>query len=100
MVATKNHREELRNAFQRTGVHGTEDKVVYLDAPELLSAFMVDDWPNQTRFASTVGRMVQQAALSGPVRIFGEMVSVLWAEGKTRAALTVYSLIVAFISSR
>ena len=92
VVATEKHREELCNAFQGRGVHGTEDKVVYLDAPELLSAFMVDDWPNQTRFDATVGRMVQQAALSGPVRIFGEMVSVLWAEGKTRAAIRLEEL--------
>lgn len=47
---------------------------------------------NQTRFASTVGHMVQQAALAGPVRVFGEMVSVLWAEWKTRAAIRLEEL--------
>lgn len=87
VVTTEKHREELRNAFQDVGDHGIEEKMVYLDATELSSAFMIDDWPNQTRFASTVGHMVQQAALAGPVRIFGEMVLVLWAEWNTRAAI-------------
>ena len=34
----------------------------------------------------------EQAALKGPVRIFGEMVAVLWAEGKTRAAIRLEEL--------
>jgi hypothetical protein len=53
---------------------------------------MVDGWPNETQFTSTVGRLVQRAALTGPVRIFGEMVAVLWAEGKTRAAIRLEEL--------
>ena len=87
VVATEKHREELRNTLQGTGILGITDKVAYFDAAELLSAFMVEGWPNPTLFTSTIGRIVQQAALAGPVRIFGEMVAVLWAEGKTRAAI-------------
>ena len=92
VMATEKHREDLRNIFQGAGIPGIEDKIVYFDAGELLSAFMVDGWPDQTRFTSTVGRIVQQAALAGPVRIFGEMVTVLWAEGKTRAAIRLEGL--------
>jgi hypothetical protein len=83
VIATKKHREELYNTLQEA----SNSSIKYIDAVELLSAFMVDGWPNETRFTSTVGPLVQRAALKGPVRIFGEMVAVLWAEGNTRAAI-------------
>ena len=54
MVAVETHREELRIALQ-TANPGGMDKVVYFDAVELLSAFMVNGWPNQARFTSTIG---------------------------------------------
>lgn len=37
-------------------------------------------------------KIVERAALRGPVRIFGEMVAVLWAEGKTRTAIRLEEL--------
>jgi hypothetical protein len=77
VIATKQHREELHNTLQGADIPGIEDKITYFDAGEMLSAFMVDGWPDQPRFTSTVGLIVQQAALAGPVRIFGEMVAVL-----------------------
>ena len=91
VVATDKHCEELSIALQATNSEW-KDNVVYFDAIELLSAFMVDGWPNQRRFISTVGDIVERAALRGPVRIFGEMVAVLWAEGKTRAAIRLEEL--------
>ena len=91
VVATEKHYEELRNALQAANSVG-EDKVDYLDAVELLSAFMVDGWPNQARFISTVGGFVERAALRGPVRIYGEMVAVLWAEGRSREAIRLEEL--------
>lgn len=92
VIATEKHRDEIRNTLQCTGSSRIADKVVFFDAVELLSAFMVDDWPNQTRFTSSVERIVQRAALAGPVCIFGEMVAVLWAQGKPRAAIRLEEL--------
>ena len=57
-----------------------------------LSHAFLDGWPDQPRFTSTFGPIVQQAALAGPVRIFGEMVAVLWAEEKTRTAIRLEEL--------
>lgn len=88
VIATAQHREALRNTLQASN----NSSITYIDAVELLSAFMVDDWPNETRFTSTVGPLLQRAALKGPVRIFGEMAAVLWAEGKTRAAIRLEEL--------
>ncbi len=88
VIATAQHREELRNALQSAN----NSSITYIDAVELLSAFIVDDWPNETRFTSTVGPLLQRAALKGPVRIFSEMAVVLWTEGKTRAAIRLEEL--------
>ena len=92
VVVTEQHRNELGNTLRASGYVGSDDKVLYFDAGELLSAFMIDGWPNPTRFSSTVGGIIDRAALRGPVRIYGEMVAVLWAEGKTRAALRLEKL--------
>ena len=87
VVATEKHRQDLRKTFQEWGNPGLVSKVMLYDASELLSTFMVEGWPSQAKFNSSVGRMVEEAALRGPVHIYGEMVAVLWAEGKTRAAI-------------
>lgn len=91
VVATEKHYEEICNALQAAN-SGGEDKLVYFDAVELLSAFMMDGWPNQARFTSTLGGIIERAALRGPVRIFGEMVAVLWAEGRSREAIRLEEL--------
>ena len=88
VIATAQHREELRNTLQAAN----NSSITYIDAVELLSTFMVDDWPNEARFTSTVGPLLQRAALKGPVRIFSEMAVVLWTEGKTRAAIRLEEL--------
>ena len=88
VIATAQHREELRNTLQAAN----NSSITYIDAVELLSTFMVDDWPNEARFTSTVGPLLQRAALKGPVRIFSEMAAVLWTEGKTRAAIRLEEL--------
>ena len=92
IVATKQHRDDLRKIFQEWGNPALMSKVMLYDASELLSTFMVEGWPNQGQFNASVGRIVEEAALRGPVHIYGEMVAVLWAEGKTRAAIQLEEL--------
>jgi hypothetical protein len=46
------------------------------------------DWLSELRFRNVVEGMIGQARQRRVgVRIFGEMVAVLWAEGHTRAAI-------------
>ena len=85
IVATPRHREELQNVL--TPEHMTHPKLIFSDAEELLSKFLVNDWPNALRFRQVIGAMVAQARQHGPVRIFGEMVAILWAGGKAQAAI-------------
>lgn len=85
IVVTAQHREELQTALTPGQI--ADDKVIFTDARELLSKFMVKDWPDETRFKQVVGGMIAQARQHGPVRVFGEMVAILWAEGKSQAAI-------------
>ena len=92
VIATPQHREELRARLQTSGQSGAESRVLYFDAEDLLSTFMVDGQPNPTRFMSNIWPILQQATLAGPIRIFGEMVAVLWAQGNTSAAIQLEKL--------
>ncbi len=92
VIATPQHREELRALLKESGQPGIESKVRYFDAEDLLSTFMVDGQPDQTRFMATLWPILQQSTLAGPIRIFGEMVAVLWAQGNTSAAIQLEKL--------
>jgi len=59
---------------------------IRLDAREALSRFMVQDWPDEQLFRQFVQETLD-AAGERRVRAFGEMVAVLWAEGKTGATV-------------
>lgn len=90
IVATAQHREELHKAL--TPEQGAHDKLRFFDAREQLSKIMVNDWPSELCFSNVVRDMMGQARQTGPVRIFGEMVAVLWADGYTRAAMRLEEL--------
>lgn len=68
--------------YQRRGLY-----YVY-DADETLACFMVGDQPNARRFRATIEPVVEVANQHGSaVRAFGEMVAILWAQGKKSAAI-------------
>ena len=61
-----------------------------LDAEETLWGFMRGDMPVASLFDHTVGDLIREVGQQARhVRVYGEMVSMLWAQGKTRAALRV-----------
>lgn len=64
------------------------------DAEETLSTFMIDGWPNEPRFVEVIGNMIEHASQQGNrrVRVFGEMVALLWADGKQDVAMRVEEL--------
>jgi signal transduction histidine kinase len=64
-----------------------------LDAAETLSTFMVGEAPEPSRFEEIVGSLVERAGGgSRRVRIFGEMVALLWAAGNRDAAIQLEGL--------
>ena len=90
IVATAQHREALQQVL--TPEQTTHDKLRFFDAEEQLSKFMVAEWPSELRFRQVVEGMLGQARQAGSVRIFGEMVAVLWARRYTWAALRLEAL--------
>jgi PAS domain S-box-containing protein len=98
VIATQAHRDELEQRLEApyasSGISFPSDQYIVLDAAETLSRFMVNGWPDERRFADVIGSLVQQAAQNGRrrVRAFGEMVALLWAEGRPDAALRLEEL--------
>ena len=48
---------------------------------------MRNGWPDEGLFLKVVGQIIQSAGGGKSVRIYGEMVAVLWAEGNVLAAI-------------
>jgi hypothetical protein len=47
----------------------------------------VDDWPDEKLFMKEMGGMIKLIAQGTRLRIYGEMVAVLWARGLFRATI-------------
>jgi PAS domain S-box-containing protein len=101
IIATKMHREGLQRRLIARGldIHKavTQGRYVELDASELLSKFMVEGMPDEGRFEEVVGgTIVKIRAHTKTARLeivaFGEMVSLLWTEGKVEAAIRLEQL--------
>jgi hypothetical protein len=64
--------------------------LLLLDAKETLSTFMVDGRPDAHKFKREMCRVIRQVCgdrADGTVRIFGQMVDLLWQEGERDAAI-------------
>ena len=98
VVAAEGHREPLAKRLWGRGhdleALGRQGKFVALDAAQTMSKFMVDGWPDARRFHDVIGGTLEVAAAGAkaPVRVFGEMVALLWAEGRRDAAIRVEKL--------
>lgn len=96
VIATRAHRAGLARLLTARGLDTAlamaQGRYIALDAAETLATFMRDGWPDATRFANEVGGVIVRAteAATGErlhAAIFGEMVSLLWAQGRHEAAL-------------
>jgi signal transduction histidine kinase/ActR/RegA family two-component response regulator len=97
IVATREHREGLETVLWDNGVDVAAAKesgqFVALDAAETLAQFMVGDLPDATRFAAVIEGLIERVARKGSgVRIFGEMVALLWASEKHEGAVRLEEL--------
>jgi PAS domain S-box-containing protein len=92
VLATKPHRESLEERLKEDGlevvVARMRGQYVPIDAAAALSKFMVDGSPDPGRFFEVVGGIIERATTSRHrVRIFGELVALLWADGNRAAAI-------------
>ncbi|MGB2670908.1 MAG: PAS domain S-box protein [Candidatus Acidiferrum sp.] len=101
IIATKAHLHGLQKQLEAMGLDIAEasgqGRYVAHDASELLSKILVNGMPDGERFAETVGKDIARAtaALRGArpeIAAFGEMVSLLWKEGKIEAAVRLEQL--------
>jgi PAS domain S-box-containing protein len=101
VIATHPHRAGLA---ERLKAHGIDlpyavamNRLISLEAAEVLARFMVEGHPDEERFYRAVEPELQKArkALHGrstSVVAFGEMVSLLWQEGRFEAAIELEKL--------
>lgn len=97
VVATREHREALEMRLREKGLDVTNaiacGQLVLRDAAETLSKFMVGELPDAELFAERIGDIISRATEGRPrVRIYGEMVALLWAEGNYDAAIRLEEL--------
>jgi signal transduction histidine kinase/ActR/RegA family two-component response regulator len=105
VVATEEHREGLNARLQMYDLDlaaaRASGRYVSLDAAETLSKFTVDGVLDPELFAERIGEIMSRAAESGRrVRVYGEMVALLWAEGDHDAAIRLEGLWNALRESR
>ncbi len=101
VIVTKLHSEALMLDLQARDLDTMtaiwQGRFILLDAAETLAKFTVDGWPDATRFSELIGGRVARAKAAsqgGHSRVvaFGEMVSLLWAQGKPDAAIRLEQL--------
>jgi len=106
LVATAKHGATIGNQLTATGVdiqqRIDQGELLMFDADEVLDRFMVGDRPDAQRFEDTINPIVDKAAgvRKRLVRIYGEMVDVLWGNGREDAALSLETLWHQFIAGR
>jgi len=101
IVASAAHREALVKKLEKAGVDvrstAREGRFSMVDAKQTLATFMRKGSPDRDLFMKSVGRLLATAKASARSKdrgltVFGEMVAVLWDEGKKEAALEVEAL--------
>jgi hypothetical protein len=97
VIATPAHRrliiQRLAQAGADVAAEWAAGSLVALDAGEIMASFMVQGWPDAAAFWQTLSPVLKQAlARPGQVRVFGEMVALLWEAGQAGAAVDLEAL--------
>src|SRR5487761_471085 len=97
VVATAPHRRAFEAALARAGIDAARERdagrLLTEDAAELLDRFLAGDELDHQRFQSVASGLVLRAADGGrPVRIYAEMVAVLWDAGHVALAVELEAL--------
>lgn len=98
VIATPAHTRGIKAELRALGIDIDGLRafdMVWLDAHDTLSAFMEGGHPNRELFYATVGNVferVTNARRYVTVRAYGEMVNLLWREGKGQQAIELEEL--------
>lgn len=96
-IANVAHLGVLRSRVEAAGFDAAAlqacGRYTALDAAATLSEIMVGGWPDERRFERVVGEAIRHARQrAGGVRAFGEMVALLWSQGRFEATLRLEQL--------
>ena len=97
IIATPEHivalnKRLLQRGFDLEALMVT-DMYFALDAHEMLSKIIRNNWPDEAAFIEIVATLIQRARKAGSkVRAFGEMVAILWSQGMNGATVRLESL--------
>jgi anti-sigma regulatory factor (Ser/Thr protein kinase) len=97
VVATGAHRRafEARLAAEGTDVAAARRASAFLaiDAADTMRRFLTGERPDAAGFELVIGGLIRQTVAAGrPVRVYGEMVALLWDTGHVNAAVEVEEL--------
>ncbi|HEX4310915.1 MAG TPA: PAS domain S-box protein [Acidobacteriaceae bacterium] len=102
VIATPAHRQGFEKQLVARGLDliriAQQGRWLSVDAESTLAKFMVEGWPDTKRFATIIGGIIDRLTVAAGVTdaplvtAYGEMVSILWEEGKTGAALRLEEL--------
>ena len=97
VVATPQHRAALVETLLAMGLDTEEPPIaghlVLLDAKQTLQSFTTPSGFDRDRFRARVGQVVIDAGADGaPVRVFGEMVGLLWEAGDVQGAIALEAM--------
>ena len=95
VIATASHLEQLGCLLaEHESVPGGHRRLVCLDARQTLDLFMVDGMPDAQRFEAVIGVLLEEVSDAGTrtVQVFGEMVALLYVQGKAVAAVRLEQL--------
>jgi PAS domain S-box-containing protein len=101
VIASKAHREALARELKDRDLNPTRaiagGRFVCLDASETQARIMLNGMPEAERFSRLIGGLISSARAAAKSEqkglvIFGEMVALLWAEGKHQAAIRLEEL--------
>jgi MEDS: MEthanogen/methylotroph, DcmR Sensory domain len=97
VVATAAHRRAFAASLAAEGVDAGRaergGRLVMADASALLGSFLVDGRLDRDQFSAVAGGLIGRAAAAGrPVRIYAEMVALLWDAGDVTLAIELEGL--------
>lgn len=95
-IVTEKHRQDLSGILAKEGQQN--ERLIFVDASDCLTQFMVDGWPDEPLFMRTMNALIGPASKQGAVRVLGEMVAVLCNEGKASAAMRLEELWNTFVN--
>jgi PAS domain S-box-containing protein len=98
VIGTQDHRDAVAKQLLERKVDlralRAKGRYISIDAAETLSRFVLDGWPDEQRFKKVIGTLLTKAA-GAPrrgVRVFCELVALLWAEGNREGAIRLEEL--------